>query len=120
MAPGELGIDIFEEIDGILKREYELVAPEPVKIEVQNLSKGRGEEAKAARIALELMERNEVEIVDTKRRDGDSSVIELARRSENPVIATNDKNLRKQFRQRSVPTLYIRTGDHVKLEGDVR
>lgn len=120
MAPGELGVDIFEEMERVLDAEYELLATEPVKREVQKLSKGRGEDSKAARIALELMERNGVEIVETNRRDGDASVIELARKVEEPVVATNDKNLRKQFRSRSVPTLFIRSKDHVEMEGELR
>ncbi len=120
MAPGEVGVDVFEEIDGILNGDYSLVMPEPVKIEVQKLSRGRGEEAKAARIALELIERNKVEIVETSRIDGDASIVEVARKYEDPVIATNDKNLRNQFRERSIPTAYVRTEDHVEIEGDVR
>jgi len=120
MAPGELGIDVFEEVDSLMGGDYETVVPEPVKIELQKIARGRGEEAKAARIALELMKRNNVETMETKHIDGDSSIIELARKCESPVVATNDKNLRDQFRKRSVPTLCIRTRDHVVIEGDVR
>lgn len=120
MAPGEVGVDVFEEIGGMLNGNYNLVMPEPVKNEVRKLSRGRGEEAKAARIALELVERQGVEIVETSRKDGDASIVEAARKFEKPVIATNDKNLRNQFRQRSIPTVYVRTGDHVEMEGDIR
>lgn len=120
MAPGEVGVDVFEETDDLVSGDYDLVMSEPVKTELQKLSKGRGEESRAATIALELAERNGVEVIETQRIDGDSSIIELARSYEEPVIATNDKNLRNQFRERSVPTLYIRTEDHVELEGDIR
>ncbi len=120
MAPGELGLDVFEEIDELLVDNYSMVMPEPVKTEIRKLARGRGKESRAAKIALELLDRKNVEIVETKRIDGDSSIIELARRYEKPVIATNDKNLRNQFRKRSVPTVYVRTKDHVEVEGDIR
>ncbi len=120
MAPGEIGVDVFGDIEEIICKEYRLVAPEPVKLEVQKLSRKRGKEGRAAKIALELMEREGVEIIRTERMEGDASIVELARRVERPVIATNDKKLREGFRSRSVPTLFIRTEDHVKLEGDIR
>lgn len=120
MAPGEVGVDVFEELERVLDGDYKLLTPAPVKKELQKLSKGRGEEAKAARIALMLTERRGVEVAETKNKTGDASIVELARDIENPVVATNDKNLRKQFRKRSVPTVYVRTEDHVELEGDVK
>ena len=120
LAPGEVGVDIFEEMENTIDKKYDLIMPEPVKVEIQNLSGGNGEEAKAAKIALMLMERNDVEVLGTDKKTGDASIVELVREVETPVVATNDKNLRNQFRERSIPTLYVRTGDHVELEGDIK
>jgi rRNA-processing protein FCF1 len=120
MVPGEFGVDIFEEIDRIVDRDYELITSEPVKWELQNISKNKGEEGKAAKIALMLMDKNSVEVYETSNKTGDASIIEVARGKEGPVIATNDKGLKKQFRERSIPVIYLRTKDHLELEGNLK
>lgn len=117
MIPGEFGVDVFEEISRIIDKEYELVAPEPVKWELQKLSKEKGEEGKAARIALMLIDKKDVEVIETEKKTGDAAIVEVARELEDPVVGTNDKNLKKQFKERSIPILYLRTEDHLELEG---
>lgn len=120
MVPGEFSVDIFEEIDRVLDKEYELITPEPVKWELKKLSKNKGEEGKAARIGLMLMDRKDVDVKETRNKTGDAAMVELARKLETPVVATNDKNLKRQFESRSIPLLYLRTKDHIELEGDIK
>lgn len=117
MVPGEFGVDIFEEIQRILDEKYELLTVEPVKWELQKLSKRKGEEGKAAKIALMLMERKDVEVLKTENKTGDAAIVEVARKLENPVVGTNDKNLKEQFKERSIPILYLRTEDHLEMKG---
>lgn len=117
MIPGEFGVDVFEEISRIIDEEYEFVTPEPVKWELQKLSKEKGEEGKAARIALMLLERKDVRTIETEKKTGDAAIIETARKLEDPVVGTNDKNLKKQFKERSIPVLCLRTKDHLEMEG---
>lgn len=119
MVPGEFGVDVFGEVSRIIDQEYELVAPEPVKGELQKLSKERGEEGKAARIALMLMEKKGVEVVETEKRTGDASIVEVARKMEEPAVGTNDKNLKKQLKERSIPVISLRTKDHLEVEGSI-
>jgi len=120
MAPGEIGVNVFQGIEEAIEKNYSLTTTEPVKTELQKISKNKGGEGRAARLALELIERKNINIEKTKRMTGDASLVELAGKKEEPVVATNDKKLRKQFRKVSVPTLYIRTNDHVELEGALR
>lgn len=119
MAPGKFGIDIFEELERVIEKGYELVVPEPVEWELKNISKGRKDRSKAARIGLVLMEKNGVKVKKTKNRTGDAAIVELARISENPVVCTNDRELKRQFRKRSVPVICVRTKDHLELVGRI-
>lgn len=120
LIPGQFQVDIFEEIDRILDRDYRLCTVKPVISELQKLSKSRGEEGKAAKIALTLMDRHTIETLETQNKIADASIVEAARETENPVIATNDKGLKKQFEERSIPLIYLRTKDHLEMKGDVR
>lgn len=113
MIPGEFGVDVFEEIGRLVEGDYELIVPEPVVGELQNLSRKGGEEGKAARIGLELI-KEDVNIVKTESK-GDESVLEVAEDVERPLVATNDRKLKERCKERSFPVIYLRTKDHLEV-----
>ncbi|MFB6216941.1 MAG: PIN domain-containing protein [Candidatus Aenigmatarchaeota archaeon] len=114
MIPEEFNVDVFEEIERLIDGEYELLVPETVVNELISISKKKGTEAKAARVALELMENKNVQMVETEG-GGDEGVIEAAGKQDKPVVATNDKRLKKECKERSFPVIYMRTRDHLEI-----
>lgn len=116
MIPETYGIDIFSELDRLLDKKYELVAPEVVIGELKHLKeKGDSSERKAARIALELAER--AKIIESEN-PADEEILKLSQ-EKNCVVGTNDSNLRKKLRDKGIPVIYIRQKSHLDISGTI-
>ncbi|MET1125124.1 MAG: PIN domain-containing protein [Archaeoglobaceae archaeon] len=91
-----------------------LIVPSSVVKELENLSRSlRGKEKRAALFALELIEREGIEVVEvTKRRD--EAVLELAEKLGGCVI-TNDKSLKRVARERGLPVGTLREGSYIEV-----
>ena len=56
--PYQFGVDIFKEIERIIPDNYELVTLDGVTKELEDLAGEKGKDAIAAKIGLELIEKN--------------------------------------------------------------
>ena len=104
MAPVEVGVRVFEELDRLLG-EYEAVVPEAVLAELDRLSAGGGETAKAASVGADLA-RRECETVPHDASYADDAVVEIGRRVEYAV--TSDMPLRGRLLEANVPVICLR------------
>ena len=110
MAPVEVGVRVFEELDRLLG-EYEAVVPEAALAELDRLSAGGGETAKAASVGADLA-RRECETVPHDASYADDAVVEIGRRVEYAV--TSDMPLRGRLLEANVPVICLR--GRTKLE----
>jgi hypothetical protein len=111
--PYQFNVDIFEEIDRIMEEDYELITLDRVVEELKNMIKSKSKDAVAARIALELIEKKNVKIINTDEKKVDNTIIKLA--DKDTIVATNDRVLRKKIKDKNVKVLYLRSKKHLEM-----
>ena len=104
MAPVEVGVRTFEELDRLLD-EYEAVVPAAVLDELDRLSAGGGEAATAASVGADLA-RRECETVPHEAGYADDAVVEIGERLDYAV--TSDMPLRGRLLEANVPVICLR------------
>jgi len=111
MMPVELNVRLFDELDRICPPGYELFVPAAVLAELRKLAGGRGKEATAANVGVDLAAR--AERVEHDADYADDAVLEVARELAATVV-TNDGPLRNRLAEVGVPVIGLR--GHNKLE----
>ncbi len=106
MTPVEVGVRTFAELDRLLG-EYETVVPEAVLAELDRLSSGGGEAAKAAGVGADLA-RRECETVRHDAGYADDAIVEVGRRAEIDYAVTSDMPLRGRLLEANVPVICLR------------
>ena len=117
-VPFQFKIDIFSELERVLKRNFELILLSPVKQELEYLAaKGSPKMHKNAFYALKLAERCKyVGVDDSAPALTDDIIVKIAKEWGSPVF-TNDKQLRRRLRNISVPVIYVRQKSHLEIDG---
>ncbi|MEM4347553.1 MAG: nucleotide-binding protein [Candidatus Altiarchaeota archaeon] len=99
-------IDIFSEIERLVPEKYEILVSESVIEELKKIQKkGNGKEKIAAEIALILIEKKAKKIPNGKNTD--KLILKISEK-ENMIICTNDKNLRKKLKEKSLRVIGMR------------
>jgi hypothetical protein len=111
--PHQFNVDIFEEINRIMEEEYELITLSSVIGELKKISESRGNDAVAAKIALELVEKKNVKVINTNNKNVDNAIVAIA--DKNTIIATNDKALKKKIKNKNVKVIYLRGKKHLDM-----
>jgi len=106
MAPVEVGVRTFEELDRLLG-EYEAVVPESVLAELDRLSTGGGETAKAASVGSDLA-RRECDPVGHDAGYADDAMVEIGERAGIDYAVTSDMPLRGRLLEANVPVICLR------------
>ncbi|MFB6128927.1 MAG: PIN domain-containing protein, partial [Halorhabdus sp.] len=104
MMPVECDVRVFEELDRVIG-ETDLVVPEAVVAELDRLSTGGGEEATAASVGRDLVER--CRVVGHDATNADDAVLELARELDAYAV-TNDGPLREALLAANRPVIGLR------------
>lgn len=104
MMPVECNVRVFEELDRVIGDE-DLVVPEAVVAELDRLSDGGGEEATAASVGRDLVER--CRVVDHDAENADDAVLELARKLD-AFAVTNDGPLGEALLAANRPVIGLR------------
>ncbi|PSQ16840.1 twitching motility protein PilT [Halobacteriales archaeon QS_8_69_26] len=105
MMPVECGVRLFEELDRLVPAA-DPVVPSSVVAELDALSKGGGEEADAASVGRDLVER--CSVVESGAGYADDAIVELAGDGRVDYVATNDRDLADRVRSRGVPVIGLR------------
>jgi rRNA-processing protein FCF1 len=105
MMPVECDVRLFEELDRLLDSVEKLV-PQAVVDELQDLSEGNGEEAKAASVGLELADRCDMRT--THAAYADDAVVDLAESDDVTHAVTNDGPLQERLRGTDVSVIGLR------------
>lgn len=105
MMPVECDLRVFEEVDRLLP-DAEFVVPDVVLGELRGLSEGRGKEATAASVGLDLAER--CHTVEIEQSHADDAIVLLARAGRCDYVVTNDGPLRKRVLATGNPVIGLR------------
>ncbi|WP_340098390.1 twitching motility protein PilT [Salinibaculum salinum] len=105
MMPVECNVRVFEELDRLLGSP-DCVTPRAVVEELTKLADGSSEEATAASVGLDLVERCRVQ--ETTAAYADDAVIELAQADDVTHVVTNDKPLQQRLRDADVSVISLR------------
>jgi rRNA-processing protein FCF1 len=106
MAPVEVGVRTFEELDRLLG-EYEAVVPDAVLAELDRLAAGAGKAATAASVGADLA-RRECGTVEHETDYADDAVVEVGRRNGIEYAVTSDMPLRERLLEANVPVICLR------------
>jgi len=104
MAPVEVDVRLFEELDRLLG-DYDAVVPAAVLAELEALADGAGEAATAASVGLDLA-RRECDVVEHDAGGADDAVLEVGREADYAV--TSDMPLRERLLAANVPVIGLR------------
>ena len=101
MMPHQFGVDIFEFL-----KDYEMLTLSSCVEELRKLSKKRGDDGKAAKIALKLVKDRGIEVAKTKEK-GDRAILVYALR-EKCTVGTNDIGLMKSLKNGGIKIIRLR------------
>lgn len=95
-------IDYVEEIGRMINEGYEIVVPAQVVHELEKLSNDKikkvsGKDKAAANLALQLLEKNKISLIQASGKNVDEAIINLAEEDEKNIICTLDREMRKKL-----------------------
>ncbi len=116
MIPMQFKVDIFTEIERIMKEPYELCIVDKTIDELNKLKKTEsGKDKLAASVALKLIEVKKIKHLKTEKNlNTDNLITELAK-SPDFIVGTQDKALKRILEQNNVQLLVLRQKKYLKL-----
>ncbi len=112
--PYQFKLDIFEEINKLIPDEHKIITLDGVFIELEHLAEQSGEDATAARVGLELIEKKGVKVIPTQEKNVDDTIVELA--DKQTLVATNDKELINRLKTKNVKVIYLRGKNRLMVD----
>jgi hypothetical protein len=114
MIPFQFNVDIFEEINRIIEEKYELIIFDIMTKELEKIAKSKGKDATAARIALGLIGKKDVKIINTHEKKVDNAIVALV--DKNTIVATNDKVLKEKLKNKNIKVIYLRNKKYLEID----
>jgi rRNA-processing protein FCF1 len=109
----ELNINLESELKRIIGK-YKIIIPKKVYDELVFFSnKSNGKKKIYSKASLDLIKK--YEIVESFEKDADNAVFLLAKKT-NGIVVTNDKDLRKSLKEKSIKVLFLRAKKKLELE----
>jgi rRNA-processing protein FCF1 len=117
-VPFEYRIDIFTELERLMRSRFEPILLSPIRDELERLAtQGSPKMRKNASQALKLAQRcKTVKADDQSGASADDIIMEVAREPGH-VVFTNDRHLRKRLRDINVPVIYVRQKSYLAVDG---
>jgi len=106
MVPGQFGVDIFSEIEGVLG-SYEPLTLEDVISELKGLSSGKGRDSSAARVGIMLSKRCSIICKNYPGSSVDDRIISFAEDC-GGIVATNDRELKVRLLDKNIDVITLR------------
>jgi len=118
--PFQFRIDILEELKTLLNQRFEPVLLSSTYQELRMMAeKSSPTRRKQASLALKLAEKYTLTNVEKSVREtNDDVILRVATEWKSPV-ATNDRELRKRLRARSIPAIFLRGKTRLEMEGSL-
>jgi hypothetical protein len=123
LVPIQLRLDIFSEIYNICDFKHKLFILDKTIEELKNIAeKQRGKNKEAAKFALKLIKLKGIGIIKATEKSKKSTADELMLKKANKnefIVATQDKNLKKQLKAKGIPVIIVRQKKRLVLEGKI-
>jgi len=115
LIPSQFKVDIFSEIGRICNFNYKLFILDKTIGELENIiMKQKGKDKDAAKLALKLTQLKGIQILKTEKNiPTDSEIINTA--EEGFIVATQDKNLKRLLKAKSVQVITLRQKKYLML-----
>ena len=109
-------VDIFSELSSTLSSGYDIILPSSTICELKSLSKRKGKEGLAAKLALKILELRKLEItvIETNLKP-DNWILSFIQK-EKAIICTNDKELKKKIKRFGLNVISLRSKSKLSLE----
>ncbi len=118
--PSQFKVDIFDELTRILERRFEPIVISTTYEELQTIVKTGSPKARGqATLALQIADKCRRIIVKREAKESHDDVIVRIASKIKCCVATNDKELRKRLRDRSIAVVYLRQKTHLAVDGAV-
>jgi len=119
--PSQFQVNIFEELMTLLNQHIDLVMLSPTYQELLKISKqGSPKLRRHALLALKLAEKCRLVHIETNPEEPHDDLLVRVAKKWNCPVATNDRKLRKKLREENVPTIFLRQGAFLELEGIIQ
>jgi rRNA-processing protein FCF1 len=117
-VPLQFRISLPNELEHVLRRNFEMVLVSPVKRELVTLAKKRPPSIrKDAEYALKLAEEcTYIDMESSPPVPADDAIVRAAK-DWKAVVFTNDRQLRKRLKDISVPVIYVRQKSRLEIDG---
>jgi len=112
--------DIFSEIKRIYSFNYQICVLDKIVDELKKLAEtGKPKDRASAKISLELIKKKKIKIVKTPSKNKrvknvDLLILNLIKKG-NFIVATQDKELKREIRKKGVPIIVLRQKNYLKL-----
>jgi len=106
MSAYKFRVDAISELKGLVVGEFRLVAPSSVLDELELISRTRGAAGPQAKYALEVMRKEGVTVMRTKKKADEW--IEDFCSSTGAIACTNDSDLRKKLKEKGVRCILLK------------
>ena len=118
LIPGELGIDIFSEIQRIMDEPYEICVLDKTLEELQAIiSRSKGKDSFNAKLGFIMVKQKSLKTIKSSAHDyTDKAITEFARKQPDKVIvATQDKELKKALQKIPVRIIVLKQKKYLSL-----
>jgi rRNA-processing protein FCF1 len=118
LIPVQFNIDIFEELEKLLNRNFEPILLSTTRQELERISdESSPEMQKKAKYALRLAEKcTFMKVKQGKGASTDDLIVQVASKHKYAVF-TNDRQLRNRLRDINVPVIYVRQKSRLEIDG---
>lgn len=113
LIPFQFKIDIFSEIEYLLEISYELAISSSSISELKKISKQKGKNGIAAKLALKMLDANKEKIqVVQSRRNVDDWIVDYAQQK-GAIVCTNDSKLRNRLKEGGIKMITLKGRSHI-------
>jgi rRNA-processing protein FCF1 len=105
LIPGKFRVDVFSELQGFGKPE--LFTLDLVVAELERLASSRGRDSKHARLALELIRKKGIHVLEARGTDTDQELERLAS-EQDLAVCTQDRALQRRLRNEGILVIFLR------------
>jgi rRNA-processing protein FCF1 len=117
--PGDIGVDIFIEIDRIINEPYELCVMDSTIKELENIifSSAKQKQGLNAKLGLILIKQKNLKTIKGSSNNyADTSILEYAAKCpEKTIIATQDKDLKQKLKKVPVRIITLRQKKYLEM-----
>jgi len=114
LLPARFKVDIFAEMERVVGGSHEFFTIKPVVRELRGLAIGKGKDCRAAKVGLQLLKKERIEILETEEENADKAILEMSEK-EGFVVATQDAELREKVRKKNGKVIYLRAKQYLVL-----